>query len=288
MELMIKNLHKQFGNKVILNQINLTVKSGEVVGLIGPNGAGKTTFLKILANVITDYQGKVYFDNQSNKEVAVFQKVSLMQDAAILYPHLSGYDYLIYLRAIYQLDKKQVEETIGLLKLEAFIHQKIATYSLGMKQQLLMAMAIINRPSFLILDEPFNGLDPSRAIGIKQVLKQLNETGMTILLSSHQLSFIEEVTDKVYFLKAGELIPFELQVDSGDKLLITTSQNQALIEVLHSEGVAYQVRENEIIIQPSDIHYVLDIINRLRLKIEDLRFERQNLEAIYQEMYELI
>lgn len=288
MELMIKNLHKQFGIKVILNQINLTVKSGEVVGLIGPNGAGKTTFLKILANVITDYQGKVYFDNQSNKEVAVFEKVSLMQDAAILYPHLSGYDYLIYLRAIYQLDKKQVEETIGLLKLEAFIHQKIATYSLGMKQQLLMAMAIINRPSFLILDEPFNGLDPSRAIVIKQVLKQLNETGMTILLSSHQLSFIEEVTDKVYFLKAGKLIPFELQVDSGDKLLITTSQNQPLIEVLHSEGVAYQVRENEIIIQPSDIHYVLDIINRLRLKIEDLRFERQNLEAIYQEMYELI
>lgn len=288
MELTIQHLNKRYNKKMILNDINLTVASGDIVGLIGPNGVGKTTLLKILANVITDYEGDIYFDGISNKNIDVFQRVSLMQTAAILYPHLTGYDYLSYLQAIYKLNKSAVKEVIDLMNIDSFVHQKIGTYSLGMQQQLLMAMALINRPSFLILDEPFNGLDPSRAIAIKQILAELNRTGMTILLSSHQLSIVEEVTDKVYFLKAGHLFPFEISAESGYRYQLQTSDNQYLTDLLRQNAVECQLTDNVVELSASDIDKVLGMVQQTGITIRHLNVEKQSLEATYQSMYEMI
>lgn len=189
----VKNLSVSYGSKAILKQLNFQIKAGEVVGLVGPNGAGKTTLLSALTGLLPYSEGQVkvaQLDLPAGK--SLYRKIGFMQDNSVLYPQLTGYDHLQYIALAQGLSKESIIETAERVGMIGYLDQAVGTYSLGMKQHLLFACAILHRPQVLFLDEPYNGLDPTSLIRIRELVMQLNrEEGMTVLISSHNLDEID-------------------------------------------------------------------------------------------------
>ena len=147
---------------------------------------------------------------KSNKDHSVFKEVSFLQDNTVLFDYLTGYDHLKYICDVHNLPKKRVHEIATYVGMESYLKKPAGDYSLGMKQHLLLAMAIVNKPKLLLLDEPLNGLDPTSAILIRKILVELAESGTTIILSSHNLAEVDRVTKNILFLKDGKLIEEDL------------------------------------------------------------------------------
>lgn len=180
----IKQLSKKYGQKQVLNNISFEIQQGELYGLVGPNGVGKTTLLSILINLIQADSGSVMVANQHNNDKDYLKRIGFMQDNTVLYPHLSGYDHLAYVAFAHGIDNEEIEKVSLKVGNYAYLNQKVGNYSLGMKQHLLFACAILHRPSVLLLDEPFNGLDPTSLIRIRELIIELNTQGTTVLVSS--------------------------------------------------------------------------------------------------------
>ncbi|UUX34418.1 ABC transporter ATP-binding protein [Fundicoccus culcitae] len=201
----VENLSKSYGSQLILNNVNFEIHEKGIIALIGPNGSGKTTLINSLLNLTKIDKGTITILGSSHDNIEIFNKVSLLKDYTVLYPYLSGWDHLSFAANAYKLDKERVDYVINRLNIQSFIHKKTKTYSLGMKQILLIALAILNDSQLMILDEPLNGLDPSRIIEIRELLIALAKEGKTIFLSSHTLLEVEVMTKHVLFLKEGKL-----------------------------------------------------------------------------------
>ena len=222
-----ENLYKKIGKKDILKGISLEVKKGEIVGFIGPNGAGKTTTIKLILGLQKITKGNAYINGYSITEdfVKAIENVGAIVESPDLYMYLSGYDNL---KLAQNCDKNitndRIEEVVEIVGLENRIHDKVSKYSLGMKQRLGIAQAILHKPNLLILDEPTNGLDPEGIIEIRNLLKHLSHNeNIGILISSHNLSELENICDKVYITKNGEIIE-ETNIDSLKKEEITLEE----------------------------------------------------------------
>lgn len=284
MTIQLKDITKKFDNKVILDQVNATVPVGKIVGLIGPNGVGKTTLMRIMCHLDTQYTGEVYFGHQSNEDQSVFNRVSFMQDQSILYPQLTGYQHLTFLASVHQVDHSRIEDIIHQIGIESYCYHKTATYSLGMKQHLLIAMVILSDPDYLILDEPYNGLDPSSVIRLKAWMREWAQQGKTILLSSHNLSLVSDLTDLVYFLKDGNLTPFQLDDSQRWAYLLTTNNDGLFHEALQREKFTYQLVDEKIKIT-GDIKPYLTLISQSGLNVIDIQPLPISLEHIYHDLY---
>lgn len=200
----MQDVTKIFKGKATLQQINLAIKKGEVLGLVGPNGAGKTTLMKIIVGITRKYKGNVSIHtNATNKRF-----VGCVIENPSFYPNLSGIDNLRYFAEFSGgYNKKEVQGIIELLNMDGFIHKKVKNYSLGMKQRLGLAQALLNEPQLLILDEPTNGLDPEGVVEIRNIIKTVVEKHqISVLISSHILSEIEIICDRVAFLQNGRLL----------------------------------------------------------------------------------
>lgn len=205
-----ENLIKKFGNKKIINNINVSILEGDVIGLIGPNGAGKTTFIKTILGLYRMNSGIVEicgFDIKKDFEKAV-SNIGCIVEEPDLYEELSGIKNLKITALMNNIkDKEYIGEIIKLLKLNTKIKDKVKRYSLGMKQRLAIANALIKKPKFLVLDEPTNGLDPLGIKELREIIKDVNEKfNMTILISSHILSEIENVCDRIIIIDNGYII----------------------------------------------------------------------------------
>lgn len=202
--LVVNSLTKRYGQQLPLKNINLEVPKGEIYGLIGPNGAGKSTLLKILSNLAFPSEGTVdyLFQEQGSHQIG-----TLIETPGMIL-HFSAYDNL-KLKALglgvenFDSEIKSLLEFVGLTEVAK---RKVKTFSLGMKQRLGLAMALIANPELLILDEPINGLDPQGIVEIRNLLKKLNEDGKTIIISSHILSEIEKVVDEISIINKGEIV----------------------------------------------------------------------------------
>jgi len=208
--LVCENLHKQIGKKEILKGVSLEVNEGDILGFIGPNGAGKTTTIKLILGLQNISSGKVQingFDIQKNFEKAI-EKVGAIVENPDLYMYLSGYDNLKLIANLYKnVDKKRVDEVVKLVGLENRIKDKVSKYSLGMRQRLGVAQAILHKPNLLILDEPTNGLDPEGIKSMRELLVKLaKEAKMAILISSHNLAELESFCNKVCIIKNGIIV----------------------------------------------------------------------------------
>ncbi|KON69285.1 ABC transporter ATP-binding protein [Peribacillus butanolivorans] len=210
MILSVNNIHKSYGKEEVLKGISFDINNSEIVALVGPNGSGKSTLLNIINNLLPANNGKVNILGGSNKDPEVFRKISFMQDNTVLYDYLTGYDHLQFIGDLQRITKKHIFETAERIGIDGYLNKKVGHYSLGMKQHLLLAMALINQPKLLILDEPLNGLDPTSAIKVRELLLELAEQGTAILLSSHNLAEIDKVTSNILFLKNGVLIHEDL------------------------------------------------------------------------------
>lgn len=205
-----ENLNKLIGKKQILKDVSFDVETGDILGFIGPNGAGKTTTIKLILGLQSISSGSVQingFDIKRNFEKAI-EKVGAIVENPDLYMYLSGYDNLKLIANLYKnVSNSRIDEVVKLVGLENRIKDKVSKYSLGMRQRLGIAQAILHKPNLLILDEPTNGLDPE---GIKDMRKLLinlaSKENMGILISSHNLAELENFCNKVCIIKNGSVV----------------------------------------------------------------------------------
>ena len=224
--LVCENLKKQVKRKVIIDNISFSVDKGEVVGLIGPNGAGKTTIIKSILGLINLTEGKVTINGYDIKKdfVKAIEKDGAIVENPDSYMYLSGYDNLKITANNYKgITKSRIDEVTKIVGLENRIKDKVSTYSLGMRQRLGIAEAIINNPELLILDEPTNGLDVEGIIEIRNLIKDLSHQGIAIIISSHNLTEIDNLCNRIIAIKNGKMIVDETieefkTSDNGEKL----------------------------------------------------------------------
>jgi len=212
----VKNLSKKFGNKKILNNINFSIYEKDIVGLIGPNGAGKSTLIKTMLSLLKKDSGNVEIcevDINKNFETAI-ANIGCIIEKPDLYEDLSGRKNLKITSIINNItDKEYIDKVIKMVKLSNRIDDKVKKYSLGMKQRLALANALIKKPKLLILDEPTNGLDPLGIKELKDIIKDINKNmGITVLISSHILKEIENICNKIIIIDNGYVIE-ELDID---------------------------------------------------------------------------
>jgi ABC-2 type transport system ATP-binding protein len=206
----IKNVTKKIGKKVIIDNLTFDVRSGEVFGFLGPNGAGKTTTIKMLLGLMSITKGEMFIDGvdvEKDFEKAI-AKVGGIVENPDLYKYLTGYQNLVhYLRMYPDIKKERIDEVIKISGLEKRIHDKVKTYSLGMRQRLGVAQALINSPKLLVLDEPTNGLDPAGIHELRAYLRKLAmEENVAVIVSSHLLSEMELMCDRVGIIQNGKLV----------------------------------------------------------------------------------
>jgi len=206
----VNHISKSFGKRKVLDKISFEIHEGDIIGLIGPNGAGKTTLIKTILNLYKYDDGNVKicgYDTKKDLENALSKIGSIIENPD-MYDHLTGRKNLRITELMNNIhDKEYVTDMIRFVKLEDRIHDKVKKYSLGMKQRLAIASALIKKPKLLILDEPTNGLDPSGIRELRKILKTISTTqNMSILISSHILSEIENICDRVLIMNQGKLI----------------------------------------------------------------------------------
>ncbi|WP_353893036.1 ABC transporter ATP-binding protein [Proteinivorax hydrogeniformans] len=206
MILSVKNIHKSYGKEKVLKGISFEMTQPQILALVGPNGSGKSTLLNVINNLLPANEGEVTVLGKINKDPNIFKEISYMQDNSVLYDYLTGYDHLQFIGDVQGISKKEILSTAKRVGIDSYINKKVGKYSLGMKQHLLLTMAILNNPKLLILDEPLNGLDPTSAIKVRNLLLEIYNSGTAILLSSHNLAEIDRVTSQILFLKDGNLI----------------------------------------------------------------------------------
>ncbi|NJN38231.1 MAG: ABC transporter ATP-binding protein [Acaryochloridaceae cyanobacterium CSU_3_4] len=225
-------LTKQFGDSIAVSQVDLQVQSGEIYGLIGPNGAGKTTLIRMLATAeeptlgTIAIGGQTLIQNQPNSEVK--RRIGFLPDDFPLYDDLLVWDYLDYFARLYYLREpelnQRLQEVLVLVDLENKRDSPISTLSRGMKQRLSLARTIIHQPTLLLLDEPVSGLDPVARVQFRQTLKTLQQQGLTILISSHILSDLEDFCTSIGIMQRGQLVE-----SSELRALYNRDQTQQLI-----------------------------------------------------------
>lgn len=208
--LKVKNLTKKFGKRVILDQVSVTLEEGEVVGLVGPNGAGKSTFIKSILGLYNIDEGDVKicgFDVYKQHRDAL-SKVGCIVENPDMYQNISGRKNLKICALMNNLPKNtDIDSVVHLVRMESRIDDKVKTYSLGMKQRLGLASALLNHPKLLILDEPINGLDPQGIMELRQIVRDLSKKDkMTVLISSHILAEIEQMCDRIIMIDQGKIV----------------------------------------------------------------------------------
>lgn len=240
------NLKKTIRKKEIIKGISFQIQRGEVFGFLGPNGAGKTTTIRMMVGLMGITDGDVLIEGKSirNEFKQAVRHVGAIVENPEMYPFLSGWKNLQqYARMMEGITEERIREVVALVGLEKAIHEKAGRYSLGMRQRLGIAQALLHKPSILILDEPTNGLDPSGIREIRLYLRKLaEEENVAVIVSSHLLSEIELMCDRIGIIKNGKLIAIE-QVKK------TTVEDEALIVQLEAEPVngALQIVKSHII-----------------------------------------
>ena len=217
--LSVNNLRKTIGRKEIIKGLNFELKKGEVFGFLGPNGAGKTTTIRMLTGLIKPTDGTISICGYDVRKefTKAMQYLGCIVENPELYPFLSGWDNLVHFaNMLPSVTEKQIKETVAFVGLMNGSMIKSKTYSLGMRQRLGIAQALLNRPKVLILDEPTNGLDPAGIREMREFIRNLAEKeGLSVLVSSHLLSEIQLLCDRVAIMLKGEII----QIDSVENLL---------------------------------------------------------------------
>lgn len=207
----VNKLNKTISNKTtIIHDLSFNIKKGEILGLLGPNGAGKTTTIRMLVGLVKKNFGTMKIngiDFDTNKNLYK-QKIGAIVENPVLYDYLNGWKNLQQSARIFPdiITEKRLKEMIKLVRLDDVIQDKVSTYSLGMKQRLGIAQALLHKPSLLILDEPTNGLDPKGIHELRDYLHKLSRNGTSILVSSHLLSEMQLMCDRVLILNKGKVI----------------------------------------------------------------------------------
>jgi len=247
--LTIRELHKKFGSIHAVNNLSFTLKKGNVYGILGPNGSGKSTTLGIILNVVNKTSGSFeWFDGTISTHEAL-KKIGAIIERPNFYPYMTAYENLALVCKIKNIPNDKIDLRLKDVNLYERKSSKFSTFSLGMKQRLAIASALLNEPEILILDEPTNGLDPQGIHEIRSIIQEISKKGTTILLASHLLDEVEKVCDHVIVLQKGKMI-FMGRVDelgiSPEEILLKADKSHEEIEkcLRRLDGVTEIRQEN--------------------------------------------
>ena len=236
--LTVSHLTKKFGGLTAVKDLSFTIEKGNVYGILGPNGSGKSTTLGIVLNVVNRTSGEFkWFDGRTSTHDAL-KKVGAIIERPNFYPYMTALQNLKLVCKIKGVSEDRIEDTLELVGLWDRRNSKFRTFSLGMKQRLAIASALLNDPEILILDEPTNGLDPQGIHQIREIIKKIASQGTTILLASHLLDEVEKVCSHVVILRKGEKLysgTVDNMMASFGFLELKTEQEKALMEILEKD-----------------------------------------------------
>ncbi len=287
MILSVTDVYKSYGKEQVLKGITFEIEEPQIIALVGPNGSGKSTLLNIITNLLPADKGKVTVLGKNNHDPNIFREISFMQDNTVLYEYLTGYDHLQFICDVQGLSKKQLLNTADRIGITSYLNKKVKNYSLGMKQHLLLAMAVVNKPKLMILDEPLNGLDPTSAIRVRELLLALRDEGTTILLSSHNLAEIDRVTSSILFLKKGNLIKENMAEFEQVRYQIAVDQTEKAVKALAAAGVPVEQVDRHLHIYRRDValDQVLKILEHEKIVIDDIEKKVFGTEERYRKIF---
>ncbi|HDR7966263.1 TPA: ABC transporter ATP-binding protein [Bacillus pacificus] len=288
------NLTKTYKKNIVVDSLNMKVSQGEIYGFLGPNGAGKTTTIRMLLGLIRPTKGDVkIFDQDLKKDrLSILGEIGSLVETPTYYGHLSGYENLEAARRLLRIDNTdRVKEVLKIVQLEGAKDKKVKNYSLGMKQRLGIATALLNRPQLLILDEPTNGLDPAGIHEIRELIKEMPaKFGMTVLVSSHLLSEIELMATQVGIIQNGKMLFQDsievLRKESEPKIKIKVDKPLEAASSLNHKGIEANFEEEEgtVYIQessPSIAGEVNKILVEAGFTVSRLEGMKKSLEDIF-------
>ena len=252
--LKVASVSKKYNKQYVLNNISFELKEGEILGLVGPNGAGKTTLMRIIIGLIKNFDGVINL-NLDAKNIKKDGKIfGCIIETPKFYPYMSGYQNLKFFSSLaysWKKNIKDINQIICFMGLSSVIKNKVKTYSLGMRQRLGLAQALIGNPKILVLDEPTNGLDPDGVAEIRNYLKKIvSEKKISVLISSHTLSEIERLCDRVLILKKGNLskiIDMHEETFEDSIFAFETDEIDSFMDVLKKKNIVIYEAKNNII-----------------------------------------
>lgn len=289
-----KGLTKIYRGKVAVDHLDLTIGKGEIYGFLGPNGAGKTTTIRMLLGLIQPTEGSIQLlgkDLQRNK-INILRRVGSLVEYPSNYGHLSAIENLEAIRRILDVPKSRIDEVLDIVSLTKEAKRAVKGYSLGMKQRLGIATALLGSPELLILDEPTNGLDPSGIHEIRELIKEMpKQHGITVLVSSHLLSEVEQMAGTVGIIREGKMVfqdtIHNLQMKSSSSIKISTSEPEAALWLARDTGVIGQLHDGLLRFGALDNAQVALLVKRLVENghaIYRVEEQRKSLEDIFMEI----
>lgn len=286
--LKVEKLSKRIGNKEILKDVSFEINEGDILAFIGPNGAGKTTTIKCILGLQKITSGKVLingYDIKKNYTKAI-RKVGCLVESPDVYMYLSGYDNL-KLQASYYKDctDDDLIKVINLVGLESRIDDKVSKYSLGMRERLGIAIALVHNPNLLILDEPTNGLDPEGIKALRELLLELSKKGVAILISSHNLSELESFCNRVCILSKGRIIEEtsieEIRKIDENKYIIKVDDIKSSLSLIKDKYTKIDDNYFEVISSEEEIAALISKLVRKKIKIYEVKKEVLSLEEAF-------
>jgi len=294
----VGGLVHRYGGDTVLGGIDLQVPRGSIYGFLGPNGAGKTTTLRLMLGLLRKQQGSIRIFGRSFDEhrIEILRKVGALIESPSLYDHLTAVENLELLQRVHQCPRARIQEVLALVDLVGTGGKTTRQFSLGMKQRLSIAIALLHSPELLILDEPTNGLDPNGIIEMRELLKRLNrEHGITILISSHLLAEIERLVTDVGIISRGTMrfqgTMSELKQRRHRALAVTvrTSDDGKALRLLTEQGLSVRAEEGQLVL-PGAADGEVAAVNRCLvsngLDVHELHVARNDLESIFMELIE--
>lgn len=286
-----ENLTKQYREELSINHLNLAIPEGQVYGFLGPNGAGKTTTMKMLLGLVHPTEGNIKIYNQpvnQKNRLEILQHVGSLIESPSYYGHLTATENLEIVRSLRKLPKEEIDEVLNIVRLNDVSKKQVSKFSLGMKQRLGIAAALMGKPKLLLLDEPTNGLDPAGIQEIRELIKSLPARyGMTVVVSSHLLSEIDQMADYVGIIRKGEIV-FQnslsaLHKKSSRNLALRTDNNTKALTLLPD---AKQDRDYLILPRLSDKEASEVSLQLAKFGVGIVRMEQRekSLEDIFLEM----
>ncbi|WP_175559327.1 ABC transporter ATP-binding protein [Sediminibacillus albus] len=297
----IKDVSKAISKKQIIHNVSLEVKPGEVVGLLGPNGAGKTTILKMIVGFYSVGEGEIYIDGiniASNKEKCL-EKIGAIIESPDLYDNMTGLGNLKFCARFYShVNSSRIQEAVELVGLTKSINQKVKTYSLGMKQRLGIAQAILHEPKLLILDEPTNGLDPEGIYELRNYIHTLTRKGISVLISSHLLSEMQIICDRVAIIQEGKLIDIikvttisdlDLSINKVTYQLWDKDSAEKAKKILREHNMKIHINDRDKLItieinHLSEILKLNNLFHKVKIQFIQVSIQKENLEEKFMDI----
>jgi ABC-2 type transport system ATP-binding protein len=284
----VSGLQKRFGSTLALDDMTFTVVPGKVTGFVGPNGAGKSTTIRVILGLDAPDQGDALVGGQPYRQLRhPLRHVGALVDAAALQPSRTGRNHLLWMARSQKMTASRVDEVVNLVGLASAARRKAGGFSLGMRQRLGIAAAMLGDPPVLILDEPFNGMDPEGIIWIRRLLRSLAAEGRAILVSSHLMGELQDMADQVIVIGRGKVLADATVEElvgraSGDQVLLRTpALTEASKALQRARAVATVVDGNTIAVSGIVAQRVVEILGQAGVAFSEVTAQRASLEDVY-------